>query len=319
MNFIDFHIDTLIHWLKQQQKGLDKDATLYNNPYHVDFSRLIKSAYAAQFFATYINLGEKTFFSNTHYEDALFAIDTLHKQVSLSTDISIATSFDEYKKNKEEKKHSVFISVEEGGILDNDITRLDTLYERGVRAITLTWNYENCIGYPHEKSGSEFGLKPFGFEVIEKMENLGILVDVSHLSDQGFWDICNISKKPFIATHSNARTVCDTTRNLTDEMLRALAGRGGITGLNFYGYFLQGSETSSVEDMVKHIQHIVNVAGEDVLALGSDFDGIEGNLELEGVQDIYKLVNGMEKAGLPSAVIEKICYKNAESFLERAL
>ncbi len=319
MNFIDFHVDTLIYWLKQQQQGFDKDATLYNNPYHVDLNRLIKCGYTAQFFATYINLGENPFFSNSLYNDALFAIEKLQKEVSLLNDISITTSFDEYKKNKEKKKHSVFISIEEGGIIDNDITRLDSLYERGVRAITLTWNYENCIGYPHEKKGSDFGLKPFGFEVIEQMENLGILIDVSHLSDQGFWDVYNTAKKPFIATHSNARSVHDNSRNLTDEMIKTLADRGGVVGLNFYGPFLQGNENSSVDAMLKHIKHIVTIGGEEVLALGSDFDGIEGNLELCGVHDIHKLVQGMQRDGLSSNLIEKICYKNAENFLERAL
>ncbi len=319
MNYIDFHADTLIHWLKQQQKGLDLSSTLYNNPYHVDFSRLQKSGYTAQFFACYINLGEKPFFSSSHFDDALFAIEKLNEQVSLSDNISIAHSYFDYVKNKNAKKFSCFISIEEGGILENEITRLDLLYEKGVRAITLTWNFENFIGYPHEKTGSEFGLKPFGFEVIEKMEDLGILIDVSHLSDAGFWDVYNNTKKPFIATHSNARSVHDNSRNLTDDMIRCLSDRGGVVGLNFYGPFLQGNETSSIDAMLKHIKHIVNIGGEDVLSLGSDFDGIEGNLELCGVHDIHLLISAMEREGLTSSLIEKICYNNAEAFLKRTL
>ncbi len=319
MNFIDFHADTLVHWLKQQQKGLDLSSTLCNNPYHIDFSRLKKSGYLAQFFACYINLGEKPFFSSSHFDDALYAIKRLNEQVALTSVVAISHSYKEYIKNKDENKHSVFISIEEGGILYDDISKLDVLYEKGVRAITLTWNYENCIGYPHEKKGSDFGLKAFGFEVIERMEEIGILIDISHLSDAGFWDVCNNTKKPFLATHSNARSVHDNSRNLTDEMIKALADRGGVTGLNFYGPFLQGSEDSTIGAMVKHIQHIVKVGGEDVLALGSDFDGIEGNLELAGVQDIHKLVNAIEKAGLSSSLIEKICYNNAENFLKRLL
>ncbi len=319
MKFIDFHVDTLMHLLEQQLKGLDKECTLHNNTYHVDFSRLQKSRYTAQFFACYINIEGKCLFSNSHFNDAMYAIEKLHEHVLQSDSVAIAQSYSDYVQNSENKKLSCFISIEDGGIIENDISKLAVLHEKGVRAITLTWNYENCIGYPHSKAGNDFGLKPFGFETIAKMEELGILIDVSHLSDKGFWDVCNNTKRPFLATHSNARSVCDNSRNLDNNMIKALADRGGITGLNFYGYFLQGTETSSVKTMLKHIKHIINVGGEDVLALGSDFDGIDGNLELSGVQDIHMLVSSMEKEDISHRVIEKICYKNAENFFKKTL
>ena len=119
--------------------------------------------------------------------------------------------------------------MEEGGVLNEKQERLEELYRLGIRLITLTWNYENCLGYPNSRDGEVMnrGLKAFGLEIVERMNALGMLVDVSHLSDGGFWDCIRVSRAPIIASHSNARALCGVPRNLTDDMLRALAEKGG--------------------------------------------------------------------------------------------
>ena len=135
----------------------------------------------------------------------------------------------------------VSLTLEEGGVLENRMERLDELYEKGIRVINMTWNHENCLGYPHNAPHSGHrGLKPFGFEVLERMDELGIVADVSHLSDEGFQDIIRYGRRPVIATHSDARDLRAVSRNLSDAMIRQIADCGGIIRVNFYSDFLSG-------------------------------------------------------------------------------
>lgn len=333
MNFIDFHIDTLMKYYREKLQGKAEEKSLFSNNYHVDIERLIKSNYLAQFFATFIYMSDdqrhtpeyiKRNFMDENgkidfYKMALGAFDLFYSEINQHKDVvAYAGNYYDYIRNKEKGLLSAFLTVEEGGIIDGKIERLDEMYAKGVRAITLTWNFENCLGYPnYDYIYKENGLKPFGIETVERMNELGIIVDVSHLSDGGFYDVYKHAKRPFMATHSNARNVQDHSRNLTDEMIKMLADKGGITGLNFCGVFLQKENISALEDMMKHIKHIINVGGLDVLGIGTDFDGIDGELELKGAQDMPKLSDAMEHYGFSSKEIEAVCYKNAENFFER--
>ena len=197
------------------------------------------------------------------------------------------------------------------------MSRLYALYEEGIRLITLTWNYENELGFPHNMSSqSGTGLKPFGLEVIGEMERLGMLIDVSHLSDAGFEDVYQNTRKPFVASHSCCRALCGHSRNLTDRMIRMIGERQGLVGVNFYGTFLQDSGICSAEVIAEHLRHIVNVGGIDIAALGSDFDGMSCEMELAGCQDMPLLLPSLEKAGFTSGEIDAICYNNAERVLK---
>lgn len=334
MNFIDFHIDTLMKYYKEKEQNKNLDKTLYNNDYHVDFERLIKSNYLAQFFATFIFMDSKGEKDNSlkefedgfdikekvdYYKMALDAFDLFYSEIDKHKDIvKFAGDYNDYLNNRNNNKLSAFLTVEEGGIIENKVERVDELYKKGVRAITLTWNFENCIGYPnHNLIYQNKGLKPFGIEVVEKMNELGIIVDVSHLSDGGFYDVCKYSKRPFMATHSNARVIQGHPRNLTDEMIKMLANKGGITGLNFCGPFLQKDNRSTVDAMMKHIRHMINIGGLNILGLGTDFDGIGGDLELKGAHDMPILAKAMSQNGFTTNEIEAVCYKNAEDFFKR--
>ena len=314
MNYIDLHCDTLYRLYTQEDTLPDE--TLWENHGHIDLSRLHKAGALAQFFACFLNR-KQTPISESHYTDALQMIRLLKSSADRHAEVSCAFSFDDYLRNKSAGKLSCFLTVEEGGILENDMSRLYTLYEEGIRLITLTWNYENELGFPHNMSSqSGTGLKPFGLEVIGEMERLGMLIDVSHLSDAGFEDVYQNTNKPFVASHSCCRALCGHSRNLTDRMIRMIGERQGLVGVNFYGTFLQDSGICSAEVIAEHLRHIVNVGGIDIAALGSDFDGMSCEMELAGCQDMPLLLPSLEKAGFTSGEIDAICYNNAERVLK---
>lgn len=182
----------------------------------------------------------------------------------------------------------------------------------GVRAITLTWNYPNEIGYPNTNyEHKDKGLTSFGEEVVHEMNRLGMLIDVSHLSDQGFYDVARLSSKPFIASHSNARAIKNHSRNLDDNMIKTLSEKGGVMGICFERDFLGESEKARIEDMIKHIKHIKNIGGIDVIALGSDFDGCHPDGEISNIGEIEKLSYALKDNNFTEDEIDKIFYRNA--------
>lgn len=213
------------------------------------------------------------------------------------------------------------LTVEEGGMIDGKMERLQYFFDKGVRLLTLTWNFDNCMGHPNSRDPQRMslGLTPFGFEAVEEMSRLGMVVDVSHLSDGGFMDVARTVRGPFVASHSNARALCAHPRNLTDEMLRILAEHGGVTGLNFCPDFLDEKDGCTVAAMVRHIQHIINVAGEDVMAIGTDFDGIRGDLEIPHTGKLGLLYDALAKSGMTARVIDKVFYGNAMRVLTEVL
>lgn len=146
-----------------------------------------------------------------------------------------------------------------------------------------------------------------------------MLPDVSHLGDEGFWDLCRLARRPFLATHSGCRALHDHRRNLTDEMLRALGDRGCLVGVNFYAGFLGPHETSRLADLTAHLRHMIRTAGLEAVALGSDFDGIDCPLEVGDAGCLDRLVQAMEAAGFTPREIEAVCWKNAWDFFQRTL
>lgn len=209
------------------------------------------------------------------------------------------------------------LTIEEGAVLKGNPYVVRSLYQLGVRMLTLTWNFENEIGYPNTivkakdyDPSRHYGLKLEGIEIVREMNRVGMIVDVSHLGDDGFWDVVKYCDGPFVASHSNARAVCNHTRNMTDDMIRALADKGGVMGLNFCGDFLNPNGKSRVEDMVRHAKHIINAGGSDILGLGTDYDGIDGDLELDHCDKMPLLAQEMERQGFSTEQIEKIFHGN---------
>lgn len=300
------HCDTI--WLMMRTEN----AVLHKNNLCVDIEKMKQARSLAQFFACFIYMeelkGEKRF--EKGYQMALQMIKKGKSEFEKNADvIALAYNYDTLMKNKENGKMSAILTIEEGGILDGDMSRLRMLYEEGIRLVTLTWNGENCIGYPNSRDVKfmQMGLKEFGVEVVENMNNMGMIIDVSHLSDGGFWDVIKHSKKPIVASHSNARTLCNHPRNLTDDMIRAMADQGGVAGINFYPYFLNEKGNATVEHIANHVEHMYQVGGEDFIAIGTDFDGFdEGDLDIQHIGEMPLAYQVIKKRGFTERQMDKI-------------
>lgn len=306
MPIIDLHADTADKIYRHKQ-------SLARNTCHIDIEKLEKGNYLAQWFAIYIDTcGNQENYMAKAYEIYSYLLSEIELN---SNKIGLATSYNDYEKNKKSKKISALLSVEEGQIIGDDLANIDTLYDWGVRMMTLTWNYENRLGYPHS---IDKGLTPFGKEVVSYLEQKNILIDISHLSEKGVKEIASIYKKPIIASHCNARKLCNHTRNLSDDIILLIAKSGGIIGINFYSYFLNGSHKSFIEDIVNQIDYIYKIGGRDILALGTDFDGIDCNLEVCNAAEMDKLIFRLSHI-YGDDLTELISYKNFEKLMKKCL
>lgn len=312
MHLIDMHCDTAGKILESKN-----GEGLYENSFDIDIKGMKQAGTMAQFFACFVYMerfqGEDRFEKAFSYAKQMAG--KMREEVQKnSRDIAFAVNADDILHNQENGKISAILTVEEGGILNGDMGKLEELYKEGIRLITLMWNFENCMGFPNSKDAGIMtkGLKSFGFETVERMNELGMIVDVSHMSDGGFWDVVSHSKAPVVASHSSSRSLCNHPRNMTDEMLKALAEKGGVAAVNFYPAFVRENERAMREDLAAHIQHIVNVAGMDAVAIGTDFDGFTGgSLEIDKVEKMPILYQELQRAGFTEGQIEKIWYRNA--------
>lgn len=305
---------------------------LRENTRMIDAKRLKASGYICQCLGLCSSEKSAKAAGVTPWEYLLMLCDTFDREVRQCADLlRPVTCAAEAEACFREGYAPVLKTIEDSAALEGNIDRLREVYQRGVRIVGFTWNFENAVGFGHRyvtdpKTGetyletdSEHGLKPAGFAFTEAMEELGVLMDVSHLNDAGIRDVFSTVKPstPVIATHSNARAVCNHPRNLPDDFLRAIADHGGITGINFCHAFLNPAcirgkqKFSRVSDMIEHIKHIRNVAGIDAIGLGSDFDGITSDVEFYGCGEIHRLSEAMERAGFTDDEIEKVFYKNA--------
>lgn len=318
MGYIDLHCDTLSA-LIQGNVGDD----LRQNHLCIDLNGMKQARTYAQFFACFVYVREN------HPEAWETAYGRVQEMISKmkqeeGEQLQIARSCEEIQKHGEKGIISAILTVEEGGVLNGKIDRLEALYDQGIRLMTLTWNFENCLGFPNSRDRTvmERGLKPFGRIIIGKMNELGMLIDVSHLSDGGFWDCVELSNAPIVASHSNARSLCSHPRNLSDEMLKALAGKGGVAGLNFYPAFLKESGKVCLADIARHAAHMIHVAGEDVVAIGTDFDGYEAETDenyISYVGEMEKVWDAMKKEGITERQIDKIQSQNALRVIREVL
>ena len=316
MNLIDLHCDTL--WKLMDLGG---EGDLLENDGSVSIRKLEEEGALAQFFACFVyrdamegNTPEEQY--EAGYRHVLDMIDHMSRQAErYSGRLELAKKPEDIEIIQKKGKTGAVLTVEEGGVLNGSLARLDELYRRGVRLITLLWNYENCIGAPNSQipSNMEKGLTPFGIRVVERMNELSMIVDVSHAADGVFWDVIKRSRRPVAATHSNCRALADHPRNLTDEMLRALGEQGGVAGLNFYGPFLGTPEESRLEEMTAHVLHMIETGGEDLPAIGTDFDGFDGlkRMDIPDTGHMDRLREALKKAGLSERQLDKVWYKNA--------
>ena len=307
---IDLHCDTIMQLLDHPDSG-----DLYRNTWKIDIEKLQKAHSKVQDFALFINLGE-TNDPYGRYEEMRNLCTT---QIHLYGEhIQHVLSYQDVESVYESDKIGALMSIEEGGVLGGDLDKLKQAYQDGVRLITLTWNYPNGLGEPH--CGEQHKkLTPKGIEFVEAMQDLGIIVDCSHLNDAGTEQLGDILDVPFVASHSNAREVTAHTRNLPDNLIKLIANKGGVIGLNFAQSFLGTSPVSRIDDIVKHGLYLINKGGEDVVALGTDFDGIKPNTEIKDASEMYRLYDAFKEAGLSVEQCEKLFWKNADRLLKEIL
>ena len=312
MRFIDTHCDTMGECIARSEGKV----TLQNNSGHINMEKLIKGGAMAEFFAIFIpthDSGAGKGVTLPPYDYFQFVYKAYLKELEANKDVlAPACNYDDIMANKAAGKVSSVLTVEDGVPLEGKMERLEEFYQKGVRLISFTWNYENSLGFPNSKDPEIMnrGLKQFGLDCIARMNELGMLVDVSHLSDGGFWDVVKHSKKPFMASHSCCRALCNHTRNLTDEMLHALGEKGGVVGINFASQFLnEGAEYTDIQSVVRHMLHIRDKAGLDALGFGSDFDGITSTLEFKDYTGLPLIVDAL-KPHFTDDEIDKICNGN---------
>ncbi|MCP4720482.1 MAG: hypothetical protein GY860_13580 [Desulfobacteraceae bacterium] len=347
MKFIDLHCDTIGKLIDTNLDFAGSDKL------HVNLPGIIQSNTIVQVFACFImdsGSSNKDYKTCNTYIDAIETLIKKHKNR-----LVLATSFhdiDNAVKSKEST--AVIIAIEGATPLKGNPELLEYFYQRGVRLLTIAWDDNEFCGTVF---GNKSGLTEPGETLIHKCNDLGVIVDVSHASDKAFYDIASITKVPFIASHSNARKICPNDRNLSDDMIRLIADRGGIVGLTYGSGFIEPEyykheiicrnkilkgfkdktmgipeareirhkALSNIDDaslslLVTHAKHILKIGGENCLALGSDFDGVDFLPQsISGIQSLPKLIQEMQTQGIPSRVIDKICHENALQFFKKIL
>ncbi len=317
MPVFDLHCDTLAK--------LGRSGTLDGTNAHVSLEGLRRGGVALQCFACFVPTGLfpkplRGTLSRARF-NKLYKNYQRMMQAHAGTLFPVLTASD-VDRAGQDGRTGVLLTIEDGGVMGNRLEQVKKYYDLGVRLVTLTWNHPNPIGYPHSKNPADMskGLTEYGRQVVYEMERLGMAVDVSHASDGVFYDVAKLASKPFVASHSNARAVCPHTRNMTDDMIRTLADRGGIMGLNLCPAFVGGDQNHTrMEDLVRQVLHIRRVGGSGILALGSDFDGIGGQLDVAGPQDWPRLAQALAEAGVPGSELEMMWSGNARRVLREAL
>lgn len=286
---------------------------------HVDIPRLLEGGVDCQVFSHWV----EPVYLRIAPERMLQVLAYSFSEIEKSDKLSLVTTYNEIIKNNG-KMISFIIGFEGGEAIEQDLRHLRIFHRLGLRRLTLTWSNRNAIADGVRWQRSKGGLTEFGVDVVEECNKLGILVDVSHITDAGFWDVIEVSKDPVIASHSNCRALCSHMRNLTDDMIKTLAEKGGVQGVNFVPGFLinlnsqklragdieeyRKAEKTTVETVVDHIDHIVEVTGStDNIGLGSDFDGVP--MVVKGLDDVSKLPNltkSLVARGYADKEIEKI-------------
>ncbi len=319
--YIDFHCDTLL-LNNFPQTG----ESLFHNTKSVDFVRMEKALCTCQFFAIFLP-------TPNYFKKNQLPVPNDWEYVAMQTDafygdieehslmIRSVQCWQDYQNNLSDRKMSAILTIEDGRLLDNCPANVLRLKNMGIRLLTLTWNNPNCLGFPHSETPSlmEKGLTDFGKEVLPLLNDNGILIDVSHLSDGGFWDVIHMSKRPVIASHSNARALCHHSRNLSDRMIRAIAANGGCVGVSFSPEMVSSHTGSSLVGIAAHLRHMISVGGIDCPVIGTDFDGIHGNLEIPECSSMGKLWGYLLENGFTHNEVEHISRKNGERIIHEVI
>ncbi len=306
MRYFDLHCDTLVTCLHEKK-------SLLKNDLHVSVEKGDRYAPYIQCAAIWLPdtvRGEAAFkYFNDH-------ADLFDREAATGAFTVIRTGED-IEKMENVQGTGMMLTVEGSAVLNGKLENVEHLRKRGVRMMTLTWNGSNEVG-SGIMSGDAFGLTPFGVEAVKEMEKQGIAVDISHASENLFYDVVENTTRPFVASHSNAKAVCKHPRNLSDDQIKIMCSRDCLVGLNYFNAFLNDdAEKGDIEDLYAHAEHFLSLGAANILAMGSDFDGSTMPHGITGLESIEDIANVFLRHNLPEALVNKILFDNAAEFFKR--
>ncbi len=305
MRLIDLHCDTLyksvVNNLPLDDASMDVKVLNSENDYH-----------KLQCYAIWI----PDYFTGDKAEELFFKAEKRLAEECRRCNISLIGKNDKIVDVFHNNKNSAYFTVENGLALNGKIENIKRFSEAGVKMITLTWNEKNPIGDGADVLSPE-GITPFGRRAVAEMEKYNIIVDVSHASDKLFYDVAEISNRPFVASHSNSREVTAHRRNLTDEQFQIISENGGIVGINFYKEFLSDNpEKSNKYDILRHTEHFLALGGENTVCFGSDFDGCDLPIDIVSSLQMNEIYEMFLRHNYKESLVRKIFYENALKFFE---
>ena len=249
--------------------------------------------------------------------------DALYREFERGEGFTLAKTAADIRSAKTRGEVAAFLSIEGGEAIQGQLELLRMYYRLGVRAMGLTWNHPNEIANGVDEEFSPQGLTPFGFEVVKEMNRLGMIIDVSHLNEASFWNVAETSQAPFIASHSNAYSLCPHRRNLKDDQLKALAKSGGVVGVVFVPPFMDPKGKASLDKIIDHMDHIAGLCGVEHVGIGSDFDGFTPDPDsgevIPDVSAFPRLTEGMLARGYKEEEVRGILGGNFLRVVEQVV
>lgn len=307
LQLFDLHCDSIVNYKKEQSDFLC-GKTQFSLKELDKFRRLCQTM--AVFIPDDVRGEEAVQYFRDHkeYLDML-----LRKQSEMA---ELVCTPEDIERITAEGRCAVILAVESGAALAGSLDNVDYLAANGVKMMTLVWNGPNELGSGQR---TDQGLTPFGRQAVKRMEEAGIIVDVSHLNDRGFEELCGIAGKPFIATHSNLRSVCSHKRNLTEAQFKEMINRKGLVGVNLYEQFLADDHKGDLDSMYRHVSRMLELGGEDIIACGSDFDGADIDETLDTPVKFARSAEYLLTRGISERIIDKMFFENALDFFKKNL
>jgi membrane dipeptidase len=312
MAYIDLHCDTLSALLFAKRAALPY--SLRKNDLHIDLEKLRAADCRLQVFALFCDSAV----SKNPLCDLLCQAELFHRLTERNADrVTYTPDLPSLRRANAQRRIGAILSLEDAGVCGADLTLLSLFYRLGVRIATLTWNHKNALAAPR---GADEGVSARGFAFLEEAQRLGILVDVSHLSDKGTLELLSRTRAPVIASHSNARALCPHPRNLTDEMIRGIGACGGVIGINLYPPFLHPKESlANADAFCAQALYLSKIGGMECVALGTDFDGFGNSDAFPSAASLAVLPDALARHGFDDAQIEAILFGNAMRVLRTVL
>lgn len=306
--YADAHCDTAYEMLH-------RGCALDDNPLHISLSQAGAFESYIQVFAAWT---DDRLTGDARADEFFRIADNFRGNIEQNSGrITLCLDGEDIVRALSQRKIAAVLAIEGGGALNGDLSAIRRVFDAGVRMLTLTWNGENELGFGQPDKG---GLTDFGKEALRLMEDTGILADVSHLSERGFWDVCELARRPFLASHSNLKALCPHPRNLTDDQFKAILRAGGVCGVNLCPIFLAEDGNADFESVERHLYRFLDLGGEKSVVMGADFDGVTELPDgVAGLSSIPALMEYLAGRGYAETLIDAVFFGNLKDFLLRTL